>query len=547
MRLTFLLLLGLLVLSLLLPLPRQYLENGSAVYNALEALWIPESVLHFVLHPACVTPLAHLITLRVLHLLLSIPIRMFLSGFGLDVRSFRGTSITGMILSFRLKNKMELVLRIDEIGLNVRTMRRLRIRLRMRWTQLKRYFQSHHSGLPPTSDSGAEGHGASAVPQTPRDSLDSAPPTESHSSGANMHSSSTPPHCGSSSSGVLSKRLQLYARGVHLQLFVMPGHKTKSNDDSAEDSMWFGLGDRDDDGDVSVSEDAPQDAANSTTSASADEQHGKHFLDSKARQSAANLAKRISNTLRTYTYFASLFSRWVDISVTDLSLNVVRSNEMARAGHGVTLHISNVLLWAESARDSSHQGSASGGQRSAWTQIDILSSLRGIFGWVLRATKIWRARPLDDQALDSAAPETAAQNMSSNIISRKRLRERLRRLSSRSGELRDRSQKYLSTLALEVNGIRVFPGIDGAQRHMNSRWELVKMLVMQEMLPSKSSFADGDKPHHRGPVLDCQRCTIRNEVITSFWGLPKKIDQSIEFGQTHMRAGILESLLDEVA
>ncbi|KAJ2519294.1 Protein SABRE [Coemansia sp. RSA 1939] len=547
MRLTFLLLLGLLVLSLLLPLPRQYLENGSAIYNALEALWIPESVLHFMLHPACVTPLAHLITLRVLHLLLSIPIRMFLSGFGLDVRSFRGTSITGMILSFRLKNKMELVLRIDEIGLDVRTMRRLRIRLRMRWTQLKRYFQSHHSGLPPTSDSGAEGHGASAAPQTSRDSLDSAPPTESHSSGANMHSSSTPPHCGSGSSGVLAKRLQLYARGVHLQLFVMPGHKTKSNDDSAEDSMWFGLGDRDDDGGVSVSEDAPQDAANSTTNASADEQHGKHFLDSKARQSAANLAKRISNTLRTYTYFASLFSRWVDISVTDLSLNVVRSNEMARAGHGVTLHISNVLLWAESARDSSHQGSASGGQRSAWTQIDILSSLRGIFGWVLRVTKIWRARPLDDQTLDPAVPETAAQNMSSNIISRKRLRERLRRLSSRSGGMRDRSQKYLSTLALEVNGIRVFPGIDGAQRHMNSRWELVKMLVMQEMLPSKSSFADGDKPHHRGPVLDCQRCTIRNEVITSFWGLPKKIDQSIEFGQTHMRAGILESLLDEVA
>ncbi|KAI7824474.1 hypothetical protein BX661DRAFT_185375 [Kickxella alabastrina] len=91
--------------------------------------------------------------------------------------------------------------------------------------------------------------------------------------------------------------------------------------------------------------------------------------------------------------------------------------------------------------------------------------------------------------------------------------------------------------------MRVFPGIEGAQKHMNSRWELVKMLVMQDMLAQKPT----DSSHHKGPAIDCQRCTIRNDVITTFWGLPKKVDQSIEFGLTHVRAGIIGPLLDEVA
>ncbi|KAJ1839331.1 hypothetical protein LPJ57_010869, partial [Coemansia sp. RSA 486] len=69
---------------------------------------------------------------------------------------------------------------------------------------------------------------------------------------------------------------------------------------------------------------------------------------------------------------------------------------------------------------------------------------------------------------------------------------------------------------------------------------------MQDMLASKPSN-DGDRPHHRGPVVNCQRCTIRNDVITTFWGLPKKVDQSIEFGLAHVRAGMLEPLLDELA
>ncbi|KAJ2909118.1 hypothetical protein GGI21_002203, partial [Coemansia aciculifera] len=72
------------------------------------------------------------------------------------------------------------------------------------------------------------------------------------------------------------------------------------------------------------------------------------------------------------------------------------------------------------------------------------------------------------------------------------------------------------------------------------------MLVVQDMLASRNSH-DSDKPHRRGPVVNCQRCTIRNDVITTFWGLPKKVDQSIELGQTHVRAGAVESLLDEIA
>ncbi|KAJ1767369.1 hypothetical protein LPJ74_005401, partial [Coemansia sp. RSA 1843] len=462
---------------------------------------------------------------------------------------------------------MELVLRIDEVGFDVRTMRRLRIRLRARWTQLKRYFQSQHSSLPSVDRSESEGKVASSIPQppqTPRDSLGFVPPAEAQSPDVEKLGSVSP----GGSGGALSKRLQLYARGVHLQVFVMPGQKPESSSDDSDDSVWFGLDTKDEDSDLPETAAAAAAATTTTTSEetqgftadsakasdssdadaknpNTDSQRTKHVLDNEAQQFAANLAKKISTTLRTYTYFASLFARWVDISVSDISIKTVRSNEMARAGHGVTLYMSNVLLWAESARDS-RSGGASGSGNKGWSQIDIMSSLREIFGWLLRVTKIRRARPLDEQAMCPDASESDTHSMASNVISRKRLRERLHRLSSRPG-MRDRSQKYLSTLAFEMSGIRVFPGIQGAQQHPNSRWELVKMLVMQDMLPSKAPSVDGDKPHHRGPVINCQRCTVRNEVITSFWGLPKKVDQNIEFGQTHVRAGILESLLDEVA
>ncbi|KAJ1906501.1 Protein SABRE, partial [Coemansia sp. IMI 209127] len=447
---------------------------------------------------------------------------------------------------------MELVLRVDEVGFDVRTMRRLRIRLRARWTRLKGYFRTHHPDLSPVDRSGSQVHGSSSMPQTPRDSLDSVPPAEPQSPDVGISGSAS----SSGSSGTLSKRLQLYARGVHLQVFVMPGQKTGNSNDESDESIWFGLGAKEDDRDVPAAAEAaaamPEDAQGSAGSAAkasrssdAGSQQSKHTMDSNAHQFAANLAKKISTTLRTYTYFASMFARWVDISVSDISIKVVRSNEMARAGHGVTLYMSNVLLWAESARDSRSNGASDSGTRG-WNQVDILSSLREIVGWLLRVTKIRRARPLDDQALGPDVSESDAHIMSSNVISRKRLRERLGRLSPRPG-VQDRSQKYRSTLAFEVSGVRVFPGIQGAQQHSNSRWELVKMLVMQDMLPSKASSVDGDKPHHRGPVFNCQRCTVRNEVITSFWGLPKKVDQSIEFGQTHVRAGILESLLDEIA
>ncbi|KAJ2679525.1 Protein SABRE [Coemansia spiralis] len=557
MRLTFLVLLGIAILSVLLPLPRQYVDDGSVIHETFVALRIPSSVLRLVLHPVCITPLLHFIALRALHFLLSIPVRMFLSGFGLDIRSFSGTSFTGLLLSFQLKNKMEVILRVDEVGFDIRTMRRLRMRIRSRWIQLKRYFYAQSSGLPPQSGLDPGQHETNTQP---RDSTDSVPPTEPLIPGVERDSPAGSNSSYASTSG-LSKRLQLYARGVHLQLYVLPSQKAKGDD--SDESMWFDLDSKEE----YKEEEEEEETAASNPRSSVFAKHGsrapadfnsgsdtakkpageKQVLDSEAQQVAAKLARNISTTLRTYTYFASLFARWVDISISDISIKVVRSNEMARAGHGVTLYMSNVMLWAESARKS-QAGGSNGNASRGWIPADIMSSLGGIVSWLFSLVGIRRNRLHEEPSmpLDSADPEAEAEHMPRNISNRRSLRERLHRLSSGRG-LRDRSQKYLSTLALEVSGIRLFPGIEGVQQHMNSRWELVKLLVMQDMLPSKTPSGDADQPHHRGPVLNCQRCTIRNDVITSFWGLPKKVDQHIELGQVHVRAGILEALLDEAA
>ncbi|KAJ1996106.1 hypothetical protein H4R26_006215, partial [Coemansia thaxteri] len=288
----------------------------------------------------------------------------------------------------------------------------------------------------------------------------------------------------------------LYARGVHIQLFAVSPIKPQSK---GEDSLWFDVGT-----DSNDSTPTPQEESADATAASADATSSEAgVLDSEAQELAVKLAKRLSTLLRTYAYFASLFARWVDFAVSDVSLMIVHSSDMARAGHGVTLHLSRVLLWAESARES-YEGDGDG---TGWIPSDIQNSLRGIIDWLLRLLKIRRGEgaPANDMSQHHSPP---------------------------LAQKRDRSHKYLSTLALEINGIRLFPGIEGAQQHINSRWELVKMLVVQDMLASRNPH-DSDKPHRRGPVVHCQRCTIRNDVITTFWGLPKKVDQSIELGQTH--------------
>ncbi|KAJ2004150.1 hypothetical protein GGI06_005573, partial [Coemansia sp. S85] len=219
---------------------------------------------------------------------------------------------------------------------------------------------------------------------------------------------------------------------------------------------------------------------------------------------------------------------------------VVHSSDMARAGRGITLHISSLLMWAESARESHGRDGVDAG----WIPTDIKNSLLGIVDWLLRILKLRRN---DDLHMATSGRMPSVDLPSSQMPNTRSTLDGPRQSTSSSFvPKRDRSHKYLSTLALEVCGIRLFPGIEGAQQHMNSRWELVKMLVVQDMMPPRNSH-DSDKPHRRGPVVNCQRCTIRNDVITTFWGLPKKVDQSIELGQTHIRAGVVEALLDEIA
>ncbi|KAJ2045820.1 Protein SABRE, partial [Coemansia sp. S16] len=524
MRLPLLVLVAISVLSVLLPVPKRYVSDGSIIRETLAALRVPAAILGIVLHPASVTPLVYYLLLRAMHFLLGIPVRLFLSGFGLNVRSFSGTSFSGLLLTVRIRDAVEIIIRIDEVGFDIRTMRRFRMRLRAIWLQLRSRLRARRGAMPVEAPT-------DSAPMSPRNSSDSqrSTPEPACKSG----DSATASNGSNSSSSALSKRIQLYARGVHVQLFVV---SSKNPGIKGEESLWFDVNVADHDNDASAQTDGAATSAKAPADGSTSEEH---VLDSEAQEIAAKLAKRLSTILRTYAYFASLFAHWVDLSVADVSLMVVHSSDMARAGRGVTLHISSLLMWAESARESHGRDGVGAG----WIPTDIKNSLLGIVDWLLRILKLRRN---DDLHTATSSRMPSVEMPSSRIPSARSTFDGARQSSSSFAPKRDRSHKYLSTLALEVCGIRLFPGIEGAQQHMNSRWELVKMLVVQDMMAPRNAH-DSDKPHRRGPVVNCQRCTIRNDVITTFWGLPKKVDQSIEFGQTHIRAGTVEALLDEIA
>ncbi|KAJ1966144.1 Protein SABRE, partial [Dipsacomyces acuminosporus] len=564
MRFPVVILIGIALLSVLLPLPRRYLVHGSLVHSTLNVLPIPSYLLVLVLHPAAITPVMYFALLRILHLALSFPVRMFFGRFGLDVRGFSGTSFNGLLLSVRIKNSMELTVRVQEVGFDIRMMRRFRKKIFLVVQRLRNRLRSQRAA-PSSANIKAQVHRKEAKAE---DTYQKAPPSTPNGSKASFQSAETntsehtgrkpkPSNNGRSSSGRssngrsrndggsngLSKRLQIYAHGIQVQLLVVP---SQISGQPGNNQFWLdaGSGNGITGGAAATTHPGqPETDRHSTPS--------QHVLDSETRHMAAKLARKISTILRTYAYFASLFARWVDISVSDVSLMVAHSSDMARAGHGVTLHISNVMVWAESARES-----LSGAHGSGWVPTDIMSSLHGIFEWVLSVFKFKstnadgdndslqqqaQAQGATDQHSPSPESEESSISDSSNTLKLSSLMPQV----STPRHKRDKGLKYLSTLAIDISDIRVFPGIEGAQQHMNSRWELVKMMVMNDMLHSKNQH-EGDKPHRRGPVLNCRKCTIKNDVITSFWGLPKKVEQSIEFDQTHVRAGIMEPLLDEI-
>ncbi|KAI8321613.1 hypothetical protein GQ54DRAFT_304637 [Martensiomyces pterosporus] len=550
MRFPVFLLVVIALFSVLLPVPKRYLDHGSFVHDALDVLPIPSYLLVAALHPASVSPVLYLLLLRALHIVLSFPVRVFFARFGLDVRGFSGTSFSGLFLSVRVRNSMEFIIRVEEVGFDIRTMRRLRKRGSAMLQRLRNRFRSWRAGK---SSAGAHvqvstvkgpeiddqaglssaTNGPEKVRQNPAsDTNTSSNKAEKDCSSSNSSSSSSSSSSGSGSGG-LSKRLQIYARGVHIQLLAAP---SQPSDHASGSNFWF---------DKSSDEDIAGRSTSTQSAAPQDQAADRHVLDRETRQMAAKLARKLSTILRTYAYFASLFARWIDISMFDVSLMVVHSSDMARAGHGVTLHVSNVMVWAESARESNNGGGP------GWIPTDIVNSLHGIVEWLLRVLKFSRTGSDEDEVRhaqeQAAAQHTPAPGSGSPESSKPSARTIPELVPPASAvQRRDRSRKYLSTLAVEISDIRLFPGIEGAQQHLNSRWELVKMLVMQDMLPSKNPH-DNDKPHRRGPALTCRKCTIKNDVITSFWGLPKKVDQSIEFDQAHIRAGIVEPLLDEIA
>ncbi|KAJ2771004.1 hypothetical protein IWQ56_001952, partial [Coemansia nantahalensis] len=508
MKLPLLTIAAVAVLAVLLPLPLQLTGDGSFMHPVLAAVYIPGMVRWLLLHPLFVTPLAYYLVLRLAYLALGYPVRRFFLRFGLHVGRFRGSSFGRLGLTFRLRGNVAMAVEVDEIGVDIRTMRRLRMRLRTQWMRLKHRIwaapaEHAYAEASVADEPSAQQPETAESASTTRTSTESCPPGPAPRRGAESSGSS---------GGALSKRLELYARGVRIYLYAAPSADRKDSDGGDPHWLYDGPGDSN----APPSQAVPPDEPRGTET-------GGRVLDRETHELAARLAKKISAILRTYAYVASLFAQWVDISVSDISLKVARPGEMKLDRHGITVHVAKATLWAESARASRNAN-----QSNAWTRTGIRNSLRGALDWFLG---MWNVRPNDQEmGADGTRDEPATH-------------ERLHRLARVLR--RRRSQKYLSTLALEATGIRLFAGIDSDQKHSNTRWELVKMLVMQDMVTGHDG-SDSAAAHRRGPVATCQRCVVRNDVITTFWGLPKKVDQSIEFGATHVRAGVVSSLLEEI-
>ncbi|KAJ1939298.1 hypothetical protein EC988_007351, partial [Linderina pennispora] len=390
--------------SILLPVPRRFIDDRSFIRETLRQPWVPELALTVFLHPYVLSLGVYFAGLRILHFLASFPIRLFLARFGLDARSFDGTGFSGLVLSMRVKHSMELVIHIDKVGIDIRTMRRLRRSVRDVWARLRMRIGSSRR----TSVSAATSDERTPVPSadvTPRPSVDmSQPPNSSSTSGNTVELSSDGVPNG------LSKRLQVYARGIRVQLVVQaPGLIGPSQ---SEQPFWL---DKADEAEEPANKDRPVDRENV------------HVLDSETRQMAAKLAGRISAALRTYAYFALLFAHWVDISVTDVSLMVVHSNELARAGHGITLHVSNVMVWAETKRENSLGSIPSG----------IAELVRSIIDWLVRALKSRKRQESEAVGTEQAENASGDDSDLENVPS----------VAARPGQRRDKGATYNSTLA----------------------------------------------------------------------------------------------------
>ncbi|PIA13086.1 hypothetical protein COEREDRAFT_83712, partial [Coemansia reversa NRRL 1564] len=122
-----------------------------------------------------------------------------------------------------MRGRTEVALRIDEIGIDIRTMRRLRMRIRMRWEKIKNFFRA--IGQRPRQQTGVSAAETLSTPQAPeaastRTSTDSYASTQGPTPGVHPDQPGMCEGASNSGSSCLSKRLQIYARGVQIHLFT---------------------------------------------------------------------------------------------------------------------------------------------------------------------------------------------------------------------------------------------------------------------------------------------------------------------------------------
>ncbi|KAJ1673198.1 hypothetical protein EV182_005707, partial [Spiromyces aspiralis] len=327
----------------------------------------------------------------VFNLAIALPTKYLLSKIGLKMRWVRFLSLQGLRMGFNLKSGLAVQIEIDELGLEIKTMRRLRKRMLRLWRKLRgkdeheasrptASFQppstaslasdrqgfkcaatSTTSPLPSVSKGQRRLHSTafqlSSSPSSPslsgllppgRDlrgspiGPESSGPTSSGSSNSSSNNNNIDGHarhrssCEKAPAEELSKRIQLYANGIYVRIFITPRNREVYKPDRVQP---YPVNKR-------------KNAKGSGPETALPTPPNMDYKDAcmEAQKAAAKLAQSISRAMRTIVYVTGWISPWIEVSITSLQIMVSEDSISARAGEGFTIKVSQVQTRADESR-----------------------------------------------------------------------------------------------------------------------------------------------------------------------------------------------------
>ncbi|KAJ1919112.1 Protein SABRE [Mycoemilia scoparia] len=328
----------------------------------------------------------------------------------------------------------------------------------------------------------------------------------------------------------LSKRLQIYALGVKIRIFVNPrsidtrrsSFHSKNSSKSLEQQQKRG----NTTGDTRSSNKDDDDVAQAYKA---------------AQKSAAKLAQSITRMLRAAVYATAWISPWLEILINGVQIMVSDDDTAAKSGEGFTIQVRTIKTRADAAMIDGNGPSFS----------NFITWIKEAYSFISGKIAYWYTgrKPKKDTSPSKSKSRPIPRPSSPNLDRPETP------MSDKFFSLRDSKihadkryifGKYMVSIDIKFTGFEIMSGVDSTTGLYNSTWELVKIRLLKGFMVGDGS---GGIANTRKSVSDAfqasQDSIISLEAVTDFFGSPAEVLSRLDLSSARIKGDGLESVITD--